>query len=240
MAIVQLGEHRPWVPGPEGFLQRLRDLIERGRIDLSELRLSDLVRWMLERIGASSSTPATLSDACAALEGAARLALLKARRLNGMWQALVEEEGLPWAGPPAELAPRRSWLAARREAGPLSFVGLARRFEAAAPQLAPVPPAQLRAAMLAVLARERPTPLPVRERIVRVSLESRASLILDRLSTEDEIVLDDLAGESRDTQIATFLACLTLSRQGRIALQQDELFGAIRLRPATTAIGAIA
>jgi len=234
MTIVQLKDHqaRTWVPGIEGLLLRIRDLAERGRVDVGDIRLRDLVRWILELARPAGGSPARLSELCGALEGAARLALLKARRLNGMWQSFAEEEGTPWAGPPPELALQKSWFAGRIAAGPLSFVGPPRRFETMAAQLAPISPDRLRGAMLAVIGRQRPVPMVTRTQPTRVSLESRAALILERLATHGEVVLDQIAGETRDAQIATFLACLTLSRQGSVSLRQDELFGAILVRRA--------
>ena len=209
---------RSWRAGPESLLRRIRDIVERGRIDVAQLRLSNLVAWLLAR-GRDDETPATLSDACSLLEWASRLVLLKARRLDGAWEPAPEEVFEPWAGPPPELPLRRSWLAERVAAGPWCYAAPPRVADASvAPLLAPVAPARLRAVMLAVLARaNRPklkiVPLP---RFVRTSVEACCSLIIDRLGRGRTVSFSEVAGEGRDARVAAFLACLILARQGRV------------------------
>ena len=236
LAILKLSDHlaRTYVPGPEGLLRRLRDLIERGRIDIGQIRLADVMRWMLA-LGRQDDRD-SIGALCSTLEAAARLALLKARRLCGLWEAATEEEPAPWLGPPPELPLRRSWLAERVAAGPLSFVGPPRRFDAVAPPLARIAPAQLREAMIAVLGRQRRlTPTAATPQTPRISTEARSALILEQLAQHREVRFQAIAGESRDAHVATFLACLILARQGRVALEQDELFRDIVVRPAAEA-----
>ena len=165
-------------------------------------------------------------------ESAARLLLVKSRRLTGYSDDVLAEDIPPWAGPPPELPLRRSWLGERIAAGPLSFVGPFRSYEAAAPSLMPVDPDQLSAAILAALGRAR-RPIPIlAPRIVRVSVEHTSARILTELAERGELRLDEVAGETRDSTVAAFLACLTLTRQGRISIVQDELFGQISIWPA--------
>ncbi len=218
--------------GPESLLRRIRDIVERGRIDVAQLRLSNLVGWLLAR-GRSGEAPPALADACSLLEGASRLVLLKARRLAGAWEPAPEEIFEPWSGPPAELPLRRSWLAERVAVGPLSYAAAARSpDEGDPPLLAPIAGARLRAVMLALLARARTprlliVPLP---RLVRASVEACCSLILGRLGRGQELNLSDFAGEGRDGQVAALLACLILAREGRVELEQDVPFAEIRVR----------
>jgi hypothetical protein len=218
-------------------LLRVRDLIDRGRIDIGQLRLNDILGWLLAR-GKVRGAP--LQDLCGVLESGARLLVVKSRRLTGFSDDVVAEELAPWAGPPPELPLRRSWLGERIATGPHAFVGPLRTYDAAPPSLAPLTPEEMRDAMLAAIGRGR-RPLPVlMPKIVRVSVERTSTRILDELAERGELRLHDVAGETRDAQVAAFLACLTLARQGRVALVQDELFGQISIWPATDASEALA
>jgi hypothetical protein len=229
------------VLGPENLLRRIRDIVEHGRIDVAHLRIGNVVGWLLS-LARSADVQPGLGDICVVLESAARLLLLKARRLAGSWEPPQEETFAPWGGPPPELPLRRSWLAERVAAGPLSFPAPPRTQDDLAPLLMPIAPERLRAAMLAVLARAKPprlriVPLP---RPVRISVEACCSLILERLGRGREIRFADVAAEGRDGRVAAFLACLILARQGRVELRQDVLFSDIVLRPASEAFEATA
>jgi chromatin segregation and condensation protein Rec8/ScpA/Scc1 (kleisin family) len=215
----------------------MRDLVDRGRLELREIRISSLLGWLWPRAREQRNS---LVELCSLLEMAARLALLKARRMTGEWEQIAEEEGSEWAGPPPELPLRRSWLAQRIAEGPFSFVGSPHAFEGAMAQLAPVSPAALHEAMLRVLKREPPTLIAASPVRPRMSVEHSSQRILAALEGDGELVLDAVAGESRDERIAAFLACLTLARQGRVSLTQDDLFGEIRIRSATAALQATA
>jgi chromatin segregation and condensation protein Rec8/ScpA/Scc1 (kleisin family) len=241
MSVIRMADHlgRAYLPGPEGFLRRLRDLVDRGRLDIGEFRIADLMQWLLRRDGAMP--PPSLQDTCGALEVAARLALLKARRLIGYWEAAEEEDGPLWAGPPVDLPLRRSWLAERIASGPLSLVGPARSFESAPPSLVAIAPDRLRAAMLAVLGRHQDQPAPTVTPIIRrVTTESCVARITERLQEHGEVHLSEIAGGTRDGHVAAFLACLTLARQGRVTLVQDDLFEEIVVRPPEEALSVTA
>lgn len=230
MVLVRLGEHpaRSFVPGHEGLLRRIREVIDRGRLDIGQVRLGDVLRWLLGR--ARGSGTSSLGELCGVLEAGARLALLKARRLGGFWEPTPEEEAAPWSGPPTELPLRRSWLASRVATGPLSFPGPARTYEGVAPSLVSIDPDQLRTAMLAVIAREpRPVPIVI-QAIERMPVDLCARRILEELAAAGEVYLSGVAGRNRDAYVATFLACLILVHQGRIALLQDGLFGEVVIR----------
>jgi len=218
---------RTYVPGFEGFLRRVRDVVERGRFDIGQLRLADLIRWLLRRLGGDG---ASLGELCGALEGAARLALLKARRLTGLWEPDRGEDVAPWLGPPPELPLRRSWLGERIASGQLAFAAPSRSFEGVAAPLAPIAPDELRRAMAAMLARERrPTPIAL-ARPTRLSVDACSGAILMQLAFDGELRLSQVGSKTRDARIAAFLACLSLARQGRVALAQDALFGEIVVR----------
>jgi chromatin segregation and condensation protein Rec8/ScpA/Scc1 (kleisin family) len=226
---------------PESLLHRILDVVDRGRVDAAKLRVGAFVGWLLARSKGVDPTP-DLGELCAVLETAARLVLLKARRLAGTWEPAPEELFEPWGGPPAELPLRRSWLAERLARGPLSFGAPARPLPEGIHLLAPVAPDRLRAAMLAVLTRANRPRLRIVQlpRIVRASVEACCSLILDHLGHGRELSLTEVAGDDRDSQVAAFLACLILARQGRIELEQDTLFADIRLRAARGGLEATA
>jgi len=226
---------------PEALLQRIFDVVDRGRVDAAKLRIGAFVGWLLTRGKAAEPTP-TLAELCSILESAARLVLLKARRLAGTWEPAPEEIYEPWGGPPPELPLRRSWLAERVAAGPLSYGAPPRAFTEGAHLLAPVAPERLRAAMLAMLSRTKMPRLRIVSlpRIVRASVEACCSLILEHLGPGREVKLADVAGQDRDSQVATFLACLILARQGRIELEQETLFADIRVRAARGGLEATA
>jgi chromatin segregation and condensation protein Rec8/ScpA/Scc1 (kleisin family) len=222
-----------------GFLLRLRDVIDRGRLDIGQLRLADVVGWLLTAARGQGGAP--VADLCSALEAAARLALLKARHLDGHWQTTTEDEEEPWLGPPPELPVRRSWLGERIASGPLSFVAGTRTYESVPPALAPIAPERLRAAYLAVLNRQRkPETVTAEPRPPRLSMEACTALIVERLQAEGEIRLQGIAGDSRDAHVAAFLSCLILAREGRVVLEQDAPFADIVVRPATAALDASA
>lgn len=222
-------------------MQRIRDLVERGRLGIGDIQIAEVLRWVLQRARGDSS----LADLCGALEAAARLALLKARHLDGVWRSDDEEEDRPWLGPPPELPLRRSWIGERIAIGPLSFLAGARTSEHDSLRspiaLAAIAPHDLRGAMLAVLGRQRRPPPPVAERRApRVSTEMCSAMILQRVQEHGEVRLHGLAGESRDAHVAAFLSCLTLARQGAVSLVQEDLFGDIFVRPAAEVMSATA
>lgn len=206
-------------------------------MDLREIRIASLLGWLWPR---AREQGCGVLELCGILETAARLVLLKARRITGDWVQLSEEEAIAWAGPPAELPLRRSWLAERIAQGPFSFPGTAHTFEGMMPQLAPVAPAGLHEAMLRVLQREPPIPIVASPVKARVSVEESSRRILSALDEDGEIALDAVAGPSRDERIAAFLACLTLARQGRVSLSQEDLFGEVRIRSTSAALEATA
>jgi chromatin segregation and condensation protein Rec8/ScpA/Scc1 (kleisin family) len=239
MTLIRLADARGrGLPGREGFLYRLKDLFERGRIDAAQIRVTHVLRWVLTlgREGVRLST----AELCGIMEAAAQLALAKARRLSGYLEPEEDAEPRVWLGPPPELPLRRSWFGARIAAGPWSFASPPRTYEGGAPQLAPISPATLRAAMVNALGRSRPAspaPTPLR---ARLSVDKACALIVAGLSERAEVRLHEIAGDGRDARVAVFLACLTLARQGRVTLIQDEPFGDIVIRPLDEAIDATA
>jgi chromatin segregation and condensation protein Rec8/ScpA/Scc1 (kleisin family) len=240
MTLIRLADARGrGLPGREGFLYRLRDLIERGRVEVAEIRLTDVLHWVLT-LGRKGVRPSTL-ELCALIEAAAQLTLTKARRLTGYIAEVQEDSPTSiWLGPPPELPLRRSWLGERMAGGPWSFLSAPRTFEGETAQLAPIAPIDLRAAMVAALGRARPTPPTPTQLRPRLSVEHACVLIEDELTERGEVRLHEVAGETRDGRVAVFLACLTLCRQGRVALEQDEPFGDIVIRPFEEAVDATA
>ena len=225
----------------QSLLHRLRDVVEHGRVDAAQLHVGRVVGWLLQR-GRTEEGQLPLAELCSVLESAARLLLLKARQLAGSWEPPPQETLEPWGGPPPELPLRRSWLAERVAAGPGSYAASPRLPDDGPQLLAPIATDRLHATMLSLLARTRHprlrvVPLP---RTVRASVEACCTLILERISRRRQLSLSEVAGESRDGQVAAFLACLILARQGHVELEQDALFAEIRLRAASGALEATA
>ena len=241
MGNLHRGSLRPSVLRAEALLQRLRDIVDRGRVDVARLRVGALVSWLLAR-STAGDVPLTLAELCSVLEGAARLVLLKARRLAGSWEPAPEEIFEPWGGPPPELPVRRSWLAERIASGPLSFAAPPRSLPDGVQLLAPLSPERLRTAMLGMLTRTRAPRLRIvaLPRIVRASVQECCALIVQRIAHGGEVRLADVAGRDRDSQVAAFLACLILAREGRVELEQDALFADIHVRPAPRILEATA
>lgn len=230
LVVVKLGAPRSeaWRFGPSSLLTRLHDLVDRRRVGIGDIRLERVIRWTWGCTGQQGT--ATIGDLCGLIEAAARLALLKARRLTGIWDP-PEEQAPAWLGAPPELSARRSWLAARIAAGPLSFTAPPRTYQGVAPALKPIAAEALRAAMLGVVGRQRPPVALALAPPPRTSVEQCSRLILEELARRSEMALWEVAGESRDVHVAAFLACLALARQGHVTLDQPQPFGPIVIRP---------
>ena len=51
MSVIRMADHlgRAYLPGPEGFLRRLRDMVDRGRLDIGDFHIADLMQWLANR-----------------------------------------------------------------------------------------------------------------------------------------------------------------------------------------------
>ncbi|MPZ15655.1 MAG: hypothetical protein GEU73_14740 [Chloroflexi bacterium] len=224
--------------GPERLLARVREMIDRGRLDIGQVRLSSVLDWLLDAVRRDGRD--SIGEVCAVLETAARLAVLKARRLSSSPEPVEEEERLPVAAPLPELPLWRGWLMERIAGGPWTFAGPVRVHERMVPPLETVRPRRLCDVMTAVLARRRAAPGVLTPRVIRVSIEHSSTLILERVSHQGHLCLRDVAGDTRDGHVAAFLACLILTRQGRVSLTQDTLFGEVVVRAAAQPLAASA
>ena len=219
------------------LIHRIRELIDRGRLDTRQVSLAAMARWVRARVWRDQAPP--IGHLCDFLESMARLAVLKARHLAGGWDDVPQEDH-PWEGPPPELAPRRAWLADRIAYGARSFGGGERSIDGLPAMLLPVPPQGLRNAMLAVLARHQQAPKEVSAPPTRASVERYSALIVSELALHGSVSLRRVAGAATHEQVAAFLACLTLTRQGRVALSQTELFADIVITAASAELEASA
>lgn len=64
---------------------------------------------------------------------------------------------------------------------------------------------------------------------VRVSVDERRQLVLDLLRVQARIGFREVAGDTVDQVVATFLALLELFRRGVINLEQAERFGELEI-----------
>jgi segregation and condensation protein A len=97
--------------------------------------------------------------------------------------------------------------------------------------LAPINPEALLAVWRRFTAEPRPTQIDL-PGVARASVEERRARILDALRGHRRVSFRQLAGQTIDEVIATFLAVLELFRLGEIEARQDDRFGEILIGPA--------
>lgn len=96
--------------------------------------------------------------------------------------------------------------------------------------LEPLDPAELARVFRQVLARVSSeeivaafTPVP------RVEVEDRMQVVLAAIGPRGRVAWSEVAGESRDSAVATFLAVLELFKRNRLQLEQELPFGPLWL-----------
>ena len=98
------------------------------------------------------------------------------------------------------------------------------------PPLAPTSPEALLAVWRRFVAerqeRDRAVELPG---LARASIDECREQVLEALRTRGRVAFRDVAGETVDQVVATFLAVLELFRRGLIALEQAQLFGDLQI-----------
>jgi segregation and condensation protein A len=97
-------------------------------------------------------------------------------------------------------------------------------------ELAPLGPKDLLAAWRRFLAEPRAVQVEL-PAIVRASVDAKRARILDALRVERAVSFREMAGDSIDEVIATFLAVLELFRRAMISVSQPEPFGDLVLSP---------
>jgi segregation and condensation protein A len=207
-----------YLPVFEGPLELLLDLVERRRLPITDVSLAAVADQYLGQVRVlESGDPESLADF---LVIAARLLLIKSRALLPAAPGTPAEEE---SG--EELVRRLEGLGAHsRGAAPDGMVA------AREPVLGPIDAevlARLVAEVGSRLSREVAASPPVAP---RVSVADRIATLRSRLLAEREADWTAVAGETVDEIVATLLALLELVRRGQLGVDQDGLFGPIRLR----------
>ena len=221
------------LPTFQGPLDLLLDLIERRQLAITDVSLASLADQYLEAVRAlPEPDPDLLSEF---LVIAARLLLLKSRALLPQPEEPDEHE------PVEDLAARLEAYRRFKEAA----LQLAERFEAGE-QAFPHPPraelqdlqaplAPIQAAVLArmwrsIAARHAIAPREEAPPQRRVSVAERLASLRQRIADGRVLVWAELAGDSLDELIATFLAVLELVRRSELIVRQERCFGPIVLQ----------
>lgn len=216
----------------EGPLELLLSLIEQRELLITRVSLAQVADQYLAYIRA---LPQLDRDLLADfLSVGARLLLLKSRAL------LLNDESDPAAEEAASdleerLATYRVYRAASEVLRQLEQRGQ-RTYSAtreplassAPPMLAPTSPETL----LSLLRRLLREPLGEQMELPgvrRASVDERRALVLDALRARPRLLFAEVAGETVDQVVATFLAVLELFRRGRLGLEQPLPFGHLLL-----------
>ena len=102
--------------------------------------------------------------------------------------------------------------------------------DAAPPPLAPTSPEALLAVWRRLIAqRQQPQAAMALPGWVRVSVDERRQLVLELLRVHGRIGFREVAGDTVDQVVATFLAVLELFRRGVLGLAQPQQFGELEI-----------
>jgi segregation and condensation protein A len=225
---------RVTVEGFEGPLDVLLGLVEEKKLDILTVRLGDLAADYLAKVRALGQLPA--DEAAAFLWLASRLVLLKARSLLPSLEPIDEEEDevseeelrarlVEYAA----VKQRAAALGDRLRAGERAF-----HREGGTVELPPrggdteaLAAAWSRVLQLAFRQQREQVEVPPE----RYSVQQRTAEIEGIVAREGSVTFDTLLGEAPTLSFAvvTFIALLDLYRRLVIDLEQDELFGEIRI-----------
>lgn len=234
---------RVQVEGFEGPLDLLLELVEERTLDILTVRLGDLAEEYLGRVRAMGALPA--DEAAAFLWLASRLVLLKARSLLPSLEpvpvdedVVSEEELRARLIEYAAVRQRAAALGDRLRAGERAFHREGGTIE--------LPPrggdtdalAAAWSRVLAISARQRREEAEIPAQLY--SVEQRTAEIEEIIRREGRVTFGTLLGVAPTLSFAvvTFIALLDLHRRLVIGLEQDELFGDIRIarkEPTTSA-----
>ncbi|MBU6424696.1 MAG: segregation/condensation protein A [Chloroflexota bacterium] len=223
------------VEGFEGPLDLLLELVEEKKLDILSVRLGDLAGEYLARVRALGQLPA--GEAAAFLWLASRLVLLKARSLLPSLDPVAEEDEevseeelrarlIEYAA----VKERAAVLGERLRAGERAF-----HREGGTVELPPrggdsdaLAAAWSRVLQIALHKRREEVTVPPE----RYSVQQRTREIEETVTREGSVTFATLLGDDPTLAFAivTFIALLDLYRRLVIDLDQDELYGEIRIR----------
>ena len=226
------------VPGFQGPLDLLLNLIERRRLAITDVSLASVADQYLESVRAlPAPDPDVLSEF---LVIAARLLLLKSRALLPQPEEPDDEESVDDLAERLEAYRRFKEvaleLAERFESGEQAFPHPPRpemqHFQA---PLAPIDAAVLARLWRTIAARQAIAPQREAPLDPRVSVADRLTYLRGRLTEGRAVRWSEIAGDTLDELIATFLAVLELVRRSELLVRQEQSFGPIVLEPARRA-----
>lgn len=217
----------------QGPLDLLLTLVERRQLAITEVSLALVTDQYLEAVRAlPEPDPDLLSEF---LVIGAQLLLLKSRAL--LPQAVEVDEEPPLDDLAARLEEYRQVkqiaeaLAQRLSAGSQAYRPQVRpELEPIQPPLAPIE-AQVLARIWRSICQRQPAPKVDPDRVVRprVRVADRLAYLRERLAVCPVLRWEEIAGQTLDEIIATFLAVLEMVRRGELRARQEERFGPILL-----------
>lgn len=220
--------------GFEGPLELLLSLIEQHRLPITQVSLAQVADQYLAQVRA---LPVMNPDLLAEFLGiGSKLLLLKSRALllseepdpaveetvSDLEQRLAEYQVVRAAAEylqRLELRDLRTYVTGREPVTPTG-----------PPPLAPMKPEALVTAWRRLL-RQAAEPAAAPPLMARVSVEERRASILDVLGRFERVSFTEVAGDTVDEVVATFLAVLELYRRGRLTVVQEHTFGDLLLVP---------
>jgi segregation and condensation protein A len=215
----------------EGPLELLLSMIEQHRLPITDVSLAQVADQYLSQVHALGQLDPELLAGFLGI--ASKLLLLKSRALLLTEQPdpIVEETASDLADRLATYRVFRTaagYLQEFEERGARSYPSSREPAHALGPApLVPVAPTALLEAYLRL--RGRAEPLPELAPPVRASVDERRELILAAIERQGVVPFRDVAGDSVDTVVATFLAILELFRRHRITIDQPEPFGELTI-----------
>ncbi len=221
-------------PAFSGPLALLLELIEKRRLPITQVSLTEVADQYLERMKTMVGLdPELLADF---LVIAARLLVIKSRELLPSQPAEEAEEADPAADLERRLIEYRLFKEAAEQLRQMEEAGLqsyprrasAEPREYPEPPLAPIPPEALHFAMLRMLRALKPEGQKLTTE-VRVSVAERIQHLLTVLGSRTSARFSELAGTTVCEVVATFLALLELLRRGHVLAEQQEAFGEIHI-----------
>jgi len=234
-----LANYQLRLPSFEGPLDVLLGLIERERLEISDLSLVMVTDGFLNYIAGLDDAPPVLLAEFAGV--AARLLVLKSRALLPRPETVEREPDVD------DLAQQlREYQRAKQAAESFRAIERSGQRTFARPPVTDLPPPKivlvappvghLKRALLRTLARVRVEPEVVAlRRVVTIGemldrMRSRLGRIRTRTRFQDMVGSDD-----RDETLVGFIALLALWRRGEVHVEQDGLFADIHVAPASAA-----
>jgi segregation and condensation protein A len=216
----------------QGPLDLLLSLIERRRVAITDISLASVADQYLQAVHALPEPDADLLGEFLVI--GARLLLLKSRALLPRPDQPDEDEPLD------DLVERLEEYRQFKEAA----LCLATKFEASAvafphpprpaleeyqPRLEPIEAAALARIWRSISRRQPARSVDDDSVQPRIQVADRLELLRQALSDRSQLCWEEIAGQSLDEVIATFLALLELVRRREIHVRQDHCFGPIVL-----------